>query len=104
MDKLDYYLQIYYSSLSKTLKEFGLVAEQIYSYETLKEEWKTYAKFGLGMGLSLWSIKMADPTEVPDTSELQKNLKIFKIRSGKKEEHKQIIRDLVFHMYNNDYL
>lgn len=104
-DKLDDYLKIYHSSLANTLNEFGLEAEQLYSINTLKKEWKIYSKYGFAMGIMLWRIKLVDHNDVPDIQELNEidENNTYRIASGKEEEFKQRIKALIFHMYKNDY-
>lgn len=98
-ENLDDYLQIYHSSLTDTLKEFGLKADEIYSFTRLKDEWRKYCKYGFAMGVMLWNLKLADKESIQDveTDELQP----FKIADGFQEEYERRILDLILHMHTN---
>lgn len=99
-DDLDYYLKIYHSSLSETLKQFDLDVESIYSYETLKTEWSKYSKFGFAMGILGWKIKTTDSNQIKETLDFT-DLEPIPEQAGR---YKQGIRDLVIHFYNNNFL
>lgn len=103
-NKLEQFLEIYYKSLSDTLNQFGLKAENLYSLNTLKEEWKKYCKFGFGMGLMMWRIKLADQNSIPNLMKDENKNTPFKIAADKEDEYKQALKELILHMYNNDFL
>lgn len=105
-DKLNHYLQIYHQNLTETLKEFDLDAEQMYSFNKLKDEWKKYSKFGFAMSFMLWKVKLAETQDLPDFNDLE-NAQIIeplKIADDKIDDYKQRIREIVIHMYKNDFL
>lgn len=102
LNKLDEYLQVYHSSLSDTLEEFGLNSGTIYSFKTLKEEWKHFCKYALPIGMFLWRIKLVDKNAIPDFSKGDKG--DVKIAEEMKDVFKNRMRELFFHMYSNDYL
>lgn len=68
-DDLEYFLEIYYASLSKTLKEYSLDSEKLYTFDTLKSEWKDHCVYGMVMAMYLWSVKLIDEAEVKDIKE-----------------------------------
>lgn len=106
-DKLDNYLQIYHSHLTKTLQQFGLNADKIYSFKTLKEEWKKYSKFGYATGIVLWFIKLSDKTAIPEFGDMESedlHFHLLKLSENLQEDFNKIIKDLILHMYNNDFL
>ncbi|XP_028136995.1 uncharacterized protein LOC114331587 [Diabrotica virgifera virgifera] len=70
LSKLDHFLEIYYKSLSDTLKEYGCIAEKILPFTELKKEWKEQNAFGVLMGLSIWSNKNLDPSDTPNIAEM----------------------------------
>lgn len=101
LNRLDDYLIIYHTSLTETLKKFDLIAEEVYSFETLKDEWKRYCKLSFITGLHLWKLKLIDMNKIPDFAQaLDAPLIISK---NNEESFKHIIRDLCFHMYNNNF-
>lgn len=103
LDQLDDYLKIYHHSLRDTLKEYDLNAENIYSYETFKEEWKKYSNFGFMLSLMLWKVKLCDPTTTPDQI-VDDFDTVIHVADDHKEKYKQTIRQLVSHMYKHNYL
>lgn len=101
--KLDQFLKIYHVSLSETLKVFGLDAEKIYSFNTLLQDWKENCKFGFAMALMLLRAKAIDLKIVPDIFGTQDIELLMKLVPELKDQFNQAIRDLVLHMYNNDF-
>lgn len=101
LNNLDNFLKIYHDRLSKTLKEFGLSAEKLYSFRAFKEEWKIYCKFGFILAPFLWKLKLIDKDDVPDfTNDLNASIKISE---SKQDDFKKRFRELAFHMYNNNF-
>ncbi|XP_072386440.1 uncharacterized protein [Diabrotica undecimpunctata] len=70
ISNLDHFLDIYYKSLSKTLKEYGCSAEEILPFSELKKEWKEHNAFGVLLGLMIWSNKNLDPKDTPNVTDL----------------------------------
>ncbi|XP_028136987.2 uncharacterized protein LOC114331581 [Diabrotica virgifera virgifera] len=70
LSKLDHFLEIYYKSLSETLKEYGCSAEKIVPFAELKKEWKEQNAFGVLLGLLIWNNKNLEPSETPDVAKL----------------------------------
>lgn len=107
-DKLDHYLQIYHSSLTETLEEFGLSADKLYSFDKFKEEWKKYSKFGYAMGINLWHIKLADKNAMKEFGDIDSKPKtdfeLLKITNDMQEDFNRISKELILHMHNNDFL
>lgn len=87
--------------MSETLTDFGLSADDLYSYTTFKEEWKKYCKVGFILGLFIWKIKLVHKDDAPDFSQ-DVNPKI-NISAIKENYYKDRIRELAFHMYINDF-
>lgn len=78
----------------------------MYPFERLKDEWKKYCPFGFAMGMILWRLKFIDEgvvVEITPEIEDKEFLEPIKIKEDKEEEYKQKIRDLVYHMYENDF-
>lgn len=105
-DKLEEYLTIYHSSLSKTVQEFGYDPEEIYSFNTLKTEWKKYCKFGFGGSVVIWRLKYADDRHLPDftTYDGDEPLKPIPIVERKENEYKGIVKGLFLHLYEQGFL
>lgn len=105
LDKLDDYIEIYYSSLSETLIELGLEAKNLYSLNTLKEDWKKYCKYGFALGLLIRKLKLVHDSNLPSSDELKSNeLNLIEFPEEKKLVWQQINRSLILHMFNNNYL
>lgn len=105
-DNLDRYLRMYHKSLSDTLKEYSLDAEQIYPFSTFKTEWKKFCKFGFYLGLMLWKAKLTDPNRISDCMEnIEKDRTyIWKVDEHAAKQFKEIMKSLVLHMYKNNFL
>lgn len=88
------------------MRELDIDVEEIYSFDRLTEEWKKYCAFGFAMAMSLWRIKFIDEgvtMEIEPEIEDKEFLEPIKIKEDKEEEYKQKMRDLVYHMYENDF-
>uniref|UniRef100_A0A6P7FLA1 Uncharacterized protein LOC114331585 n=1 Tax=Diabrotica virgifera virgifera TaxID=50390 RepID=A0A6P7FLA1_DIAVI len=70
ISNLDHFLEIYYKSLSDTLKEYGCNAEKVLPFKELKNEWKEHNAFGVLLGLLVWNIKNLEPSESPNIAKL----------------------------------
>ncbi|RZC33919.1 EcKinase, DUF1679, and/or APH domain containing protein, partial [Asbolus verrucosus] len=68
-NNLNHYWEIYYESFSSFLKKLGSVPEKLFPFETFKEQWKKYAKFGMIMALGILRVKMTDESDVIDFSD-----------------------------------
>lgn len=102
---LDYYLRVYHDSLSATLRQFGCDSRTLYPLQELKNDWKRYCKLGFTMALMLWKLKLTYDGEFKDLEDFAK-LRDGELKpSGYDEEtYKKITRDLILHLYENDYL
>lgn len=101
IDRLDEFLKVYHSSLCETLGEFGLSAEKVYPFQTMKEEWKRYSKYALPLSLAVWKVKLGDKDCIPD---ITKDTITWHVGEDLKAEYKQRVRDLILHLYSNDFL
>lgn len=104
LDKFEQYLQLYYESLSNTLQELNLDAGKIYTFSTLKEDWKDYAKFGFFLALLVWRMKLARSEDLIDYAEIDhENPREIRLTEEKENTYREIVRNLVLHMYNNNF-
>lgn len=57
------------------------------------------------MGLFLWRIKLVDKDNIPDIIDHKEGDEVEPVRIApdKEDEYRQRIRELVFHMYYNDF-
>lgn len=95
-DILDDYLQIYYKSFYEFAKELGVKAEDIISFEALKDEWKENATFGVLFGIYLWQIKLVPKQNIND---------IMVPNAGEKpsmEEVMKLWQELIDKVYQSD--
>ncbi|KAJ8926031.1 hypothetical protein NQ315_009886, partial [Exocentrus adspersus] len=107
LDDFYYYLQIYHDSLSETLRAFGCNPDELFPFKELKNDWKKYCKLGVFMALVVWKIKLTHQSEVKDIADL-----VEEKTKGKqvtppgydKEAYEKISRDLILHLYDNDFL
>lgn len=102
LDRLEHFLKIYHVSLSDTLKELNLNADKIYSFDSFKAEWRKHCKFGFVLGVMVWKLKCADPNTVEFVSRTEH--KPMVLLDSKMDEFTVRIRNLVLHMYDNNFL
>lgn len=103
--ELDYYIEVYYKSLANMLMKFGLDIKNIYSLNNLKLEWKEYCHYGFCMALLLLKNKLR--YEDSDDILLKEEIVILEtFEKGKydKELLETRARDLIRHMYVNDFM
>ncbi|XP_072388754.1 uncharacterized protein [Diabrotica undecimpunctata] len=60
LDNLEHLHQVYYKSVTDTLKQYGCNPEEILTYKAFKKEWKKYVLYGLITGLLGLSIICTD--------------------------------------------
>ncbi|XP_072380999.1 uncharacterized protein [Diabrotica undecimpunctata] len=60
LDNLEHLHQVYYKSVTDTLKQYGCNPEEILTYKAFKEEWKKYVLYGLVTGLLVCSLKCTE--------------------------------------------
>lgn len=102
LNKLDDYQKVYHESLTETLREFGISTERIYSFDTFRKDWKKYCILCLAPSIYLWKIKIFKNEDLPNPGE---SLNVSSIHcSSFQETYRTIVRDLILHMHNNDYL
>ncbi|KAJ3649966.1 hypothetical protein Zmor_021679 [Zophobas morio] len=65
----DEIVELYYRSLSDSLREMGSDPNQMFPYEELLKQWKTYSLFGLMMMPNIINICLSEQDEVPDLVE-----------------------------------
>ncbi|XP_018566820.1 uncharacterized protein LOC108907565 [Anoplophora glabripennis] len=103
---LDYFLQIYHESLSKTLKAFGCDPEKLYPFQELKNDWKKYCKMGVTMALMVWKIKCTSEENIIDLNDVdrpaEERERAYSVYD--KDAFQKICRNLIFHLHENDYL
>lgn len=103
-NNLDKSLTTYHKSLSETLEKFDLDADQCYSFNTLKQEWKDYCIFGFGMTLFVSRLKLREGDILDMTKYNGTKLEPFKIPIEQEGNYKENMRDLVLHMCNHNFL
>ncbi|KAJ8926074.1 hypothetical protein NQ315_009930 [Exocentrus adspersus] len=105
LQNLDSYLHVYHDSLSSTLKAFGCDSDRIYPFHQLKKDWKRYCKLGFSMALMIWRMKLTEEGQVKDLQDMTKQSEEELRASAYDEtEYRRITRDLVLHMFENDFL
>lgn len=99
-DNLEEYLKIYYDTFSKTLHKFGSNPEKLFSFDTLKEHWKKYAKFGMTMAFGIIKLKVTSDADIFDFTDIANAEDVSKFKDMKYDETKfqERIRDLLVHL------
>lgn len=65
IDDMEFYLEIYYASLSDFLKELGTNSDVVYPHEVFMKQWKNYGKFGPTMMLFALRFILSEENEAP---------------------------------------
>lgn len=65
MDEVEKYLQIYYTSLSDTLKQLGSDPEKVFPFSVLQKHWTKFRRFGLAMSLFIFRFILSQENETP---------------------------------------
>ncbi|KAJ8957802.1 hypothetical protein NQ314_006477 [Rhamnusium bicolor] len=106
--QLDYYLKVYHNSLSETIREFNLNAEEIYPFKVLKNDWKQHCQLGFTMAIMIWRMKLTYESDLMDLTDFNEDIEDFHdvYNATKYDEttFKEITRNLILHMYENDLL
>lgn len=81
-------------------------ADELYSFSTLKKEWKEYSKFGYAMALMLWTVKLADKDALQDSRDYKpgEDIELPKVAEELEGEYRKRMRELILHMYKNDFI
>lgn len=79
-------IKAYHQSLSRLLKKFGEVPDQIMSYETLQKEMKKFGRFGLPMALMLIPVTTMQSQDIPDMDKMAEMMEKVKASGGEVEE------------------
>ncbi|KAJ8970414.1 hypothetical protein NQ317_006545 [Molorchus minor] len=107
-NELDCYLRLYHDSLSKTLENFGCNSRDCYPFEQLQEDWKEYCTTGVSLAFNTLKMKNTPDDDVKDlreSFEAGNEILVHEfVRSTSYEPFKKIIRDLIFHIYENDFI
>lgn len=62
-------LDLYYDSLSSTLKNLGVNPEEVFSYQKLRAHWKKYALTGLIIACQGIKFQLTTQDETPDVND-----------------------------------
>lgn len=112
--QFDYYLRMYHDSFSSTLRDFGLDASKIFTFDDLKNEWRDNCAFGFAFSQMMWFSKLAKSYEkrnllaVSEVKTLGGVYDVDKEIAAKYDidtsRLKEILVALAEHLYDNDYL
>lgn len=108
-ESYDNLLNIYYESLSDTVRKLGSDPEKLFSFSDLQAELKTYGKFALIMGMLLLPFVLAQPNDIADLEEhAERKLKgetvsIFKTDGAKNDAYIEAVNDLVADVISYGY-
>lgn len=107
LSQLDDYLEVYYKSLSTTIKKLGSNPDKLYPKSVLKEDWKKFANFGLVMAFMIM-VYVVDETESPpdvvEFAESQPPDFIKTLTDKNKQDFVDRIRIIVKHLDQNDFI
>lgn len=100
LQNFDILLQVYHSSLTEFLEEFGICSENLLTFKELKEQWKVYGQFGLVLCPMIVKLELCDSDEAVDLTEAAKegNLhSILNIKIKHYDLYEERIRDVFEH-------
>lgn len=100
LQNFDFLLQVYYSSLSNFLEDFGVCIETVLTFKEFKEQWRVYGKFGLIMCPTLIKMELCEPGEAVDFTDAAEEGKLdnmfdFKIKN--QELYEERLKDVFEH-------
>ena len=107
LDNHRHYLELYYDTLSETVKKLGSDLVNVYPFEVFLDHWKKYSSIGLLFALS--GIKfLVNDSEMVNVAEIMKTGKTLgqamRTEDSMNDECRRRIRDLVFHFVENEYI
>lgn len=109
-NNLNHHLQIYYDSLSRTIRDLGSNPEVLFPFEVLKHQWEIYAKFGLTMAVLNLKASIQEDDEVLDMTEgLEQSggtdmLAGFTKDCRNEELYHQRLKELIIHMIDCKFI
>lgn len=110
LDKFDFYLDYYYENLKDFLEKLGSSAEEIYPYDTFKDDWRRFCKYGIIMTLGVSKMVLAETGETlnvaekirTDPEEARKSL--FTVNLSNNDEYVERMSRVLNHAVKNKYL
>nr|XP_022909650.1 uncharacterized protein LOC111420836 [Onthophagus taurus] len=66
LDNAEYYLKLYYDTLSQRIAELGSDPEKLYPYHIFRDHWRKYSKFGLCMAFFIVKAQLFEKDEIPN--------------------------------------
>ncbi|KAK9732378.1 Ecdysteroid kinase-like family [Popillia japonica] len=110
LNKLDYYLDVYYGELSRHLKELGSDPEVLYPKSVFEKEWKQHCKYGFAMAFILLKFMLVNKADVPkfeefDIEEINKSDTMpFFTNFDKDDEYVKRLRTIAECMIARNYI
>lgn len=102
------HLDVYYNGVIEMLKQFSIEPNQVFPRNAFDDEWKKYAQTGLYKALFFINISLADTSEAPDLQEETKNganvLDLMTTNIGNKEAYGRRIKNIVYHLMDNELI
>lgn len=92
-------LNIYYSTLSTTIRKLGSDPDQLFPFDVLERQLKKFGKYGVLIAPTLLQVITADPTDIPDMDQLSEDIENNK--GNKDSDHpKSFISSKTQELYN----
>lgn len=110
LSKLNYYLDVYYTELSESIKELGSNPDVLYPKNIFEKEWRNYCKYGFASAFTIIKFMLVKEDEVVVTSDIDykslegSDLVQYFSKYDDEAEYVRRIRILCQFMIDNDYL
>ncbi|XP_022920826.2 uncharacterized protein [Onthophagus taurus] len=102
------YMGIYHKYFSEHCRNLGSDPNELYPFEVLKEHWRKYSKYGLGMAFLLVKAMLYDKDEAPDLAKSLEGDKIDANIFNNKTRHQDVydrkMKDIFRHFIVNKFI
>ncbi|XP_071053025.1 uncharacterized protein [Onthophagus taurus] len=107
LDNAEYFLTLYYNTLSERIAELGSNPEIVYPYKIFREHWRKYSLFGLCMALGIIKAQLFEKDEVPNllnSDSEEKPMDVFNAVLKNQDIYVERMRNLAEYFIDNDLL
>lgn len=109
MDNLEHYLKFYHDRLRIAMKHLDSDADILYPYDVLKEEWKQFAKYGVGWGFIVIRLVIAGKDEAMNFADIGKENahlteEILIPKLSREDEFMWRMKAAMEHLIKNEFL
>lgn len=100
-------LKAYHESACDLIKDLGANPELVFSWQSLLDELKEFARFGCGMGIESLPMSMLEEDEIADLDEISADsvlVDVWNLKPFQEQHKRQRIADMFKHAIDQGYL